>query len=217
MRLPALGIGIFLGINDNNIGHLIREVIVYRILDDLFGLDHMEWEEKLITADLRKGPSYAPVPTKPRAPPSADSLIGKYFDKGYGSLEILPFEDLAGQTIKSDTGAKDPEEFLRAVNRAMTTQPGVSAPLFFAYTNKLFGSIYVYSHFDGPTFNATMINVMENSKGELTAYIGYTNVAVFVEGEGLGMFHSFWGGGHGKTPVEKNVETEAEVWFKKEK
>jgi hypothetical protein len=86
----------------------------------------------------------------------------------------------------------------------------------FAKMNKLFGSVYVYTHFDGPIFNTTMVNVKQNSQGELAAYVGRTSTAVFVEGQGMGMFEDFWGGSRSKRAVESHVEEEAEVWFRKD-
>jgi hypothetical protein len=210
-----LGVGFFLGINDNQIGNVIQPVIVYRLLDDIIGLDPIEWEERFITKDLRKEPTYNPLPDKPRSAPDSALLIGKYHDKGYGSLELLDFKHHGQSYMSGVDGHADPREYLQAISTAMAAQPGISEPLMFAHIGKLFGSVYVYSHFDGPIFNVTTVNMKEHPKGELTAYIDWTNVAVFVEGKGMGMFQNFWGGEEFKSPVEHHVEEEAEVWFRK--
>jgi hypothetical protein len=90
-RLPALGIGIFLGFNDDG-GHLVHIPIMYRLLDDLLGLEPIDWEERLITT-ARKAPSHVSTPDNPRPAPSMASLAGTYFDKGYGTLRIQEFND----------------------------------------------------------------------------------------------------------------------------
>jgi hypothetical protein len=210
-----LGVGFFLGINDDQFGNIIHPVIVYRLLDDLIGLEPIEWEERFITNDLRKKPTYNPLPDKPRSAPDLASLVGKYHDEGYGSLELLDFKDPGHSYMSGLDGGADPKQYLEAISTAMAAQPGISEPVMFAHIGKLFGSVYVYSHFDGPVFNVTTVKMREHPKGELTAYIDWTNVAVFVEGKGMGMFQNFWGGEEFKSPVEHQVEEEAEVWFRK--
>jgi hypothetical protein len=211
-----LGIGLFFGVNDNHVGLLIQPVVINRLLDDIIGLEPMEWEEKLITNGLQQKAVYNPLPDKPRPAPTPASLVGKYFDEGYGSLELLDFKDPGHSYMSEFVDGADPGEYLQAITTAMTTQPGISKPVMFAHIGKLFGSVYVYSHFDGPVFNSTMVNVKKHPKGHLTAYVGYTNVAVFVEGEGMGMLQDFWSGEQFKSPVEHHVEEEAEVWFRKD-
>jgi hypothetical protein len=211
-----LGVGFFLAINDDQIGNVIQPVILYRLLDDIIGLEAIDWEERFITSDLRKKATYNPLPDKPRSAPATSSLIGKYFDEGYGSLELLNFQDPGHSYMSGVDGGADPKEYLQAISTAMAEQPGLSDPVMFAHIGKLYGSVYVYSHFDGPVFNVTTVRMREHPKGELTAYIGWTNVAVFVEGKGMGMFQNFWGGEEFKSPVEHAVKEEAEVWFGKD-
>ena len=208
--------GLFLGINDNHVGLLIQPVIINRLLDDIIGLKSMEWEEDLITNDLRTASISPLVPDNPRPPPPLAILVGKYFDEGYGSLELLTFKSSDHSLISDFVGGAVPEEYLEVIINAITTQPGLSEPVMYAHIGKLFGSVYVYSHFDGPVFNSTMMNVKKLPNGGLTAYIGYTSVAVFVAGQGMGMFQNFWGGQHYKTPVEYQVQEQAEVWFRKD-
>ena len=62
-----------------------------------------------------------------------------------------------------------------------------------------------------------MIDVKQDSIGELTAHATGSSSAVFVdsEGGGFGMFENFWGGRYGKAAVEEGIQEEAEVWFNK--
>jgi hypothetical protein len=220
-RLPAMGIGIFLGFNDDG-GHLVHTPIMYRLLDDLLGLQPIDWEERLITT-ARKAPSHIPIPVNPRPIPAIASLTGTYFDNGYGSLQIQKLDnpDEWDQSFLSEyapgTTAKS---YFDAITKLMETQIHISStePVLFAHTGKLFVSAYVYTHRDGPIFNLSMINIKQNKAGELAASSGGSCMAVFVQGEGkgMGMFEDFWGGRHGKKVIEENVEAEAEVWFRKE-
>jgi hypothetical protein len=219
-RLPALGIGIFPGFNDDG-GHLVHTPIMYRLLDDLLGLEPIDWEERLITT-ARKAPSHVPIPFNPRPTPAIASLAGTYFDKGYGFLRIQRFDnpDKWDQSFLSEYAPGTTAKlYFDAITKLMETQNGISStkPLLFAHTGKLFVSAYVYTHFDGPIFNVSMINITQNKAGKLAASSGGACMAVFVEGEGkgMGMFGNFWGGRHGKTVVKVDVQAEAEVWFTK--
>lgn len=219
-RLPALGIGIFLGFNDD-CGHIVHTTIMYRLLDDLLGLEPIDWEERLITA-TRKAPSYSPIPDNSRPVSSSVSLAGTYFDQGYGTLKVQDFYDPDNwdqSFLSAFAPGTTAQTYFDAITKVMSTQIGLSTskPILFAHTGKLFVSAYFYTHFDGPIFNVSMINVKQNKAGELAACSGGSCMAVFVAGEneGMGMFENFWGGRRGKKIVEDDVEAEAEVWFSK--
>jgi hypothetical protein len=207
-----VGIGIFIGINDNNIGTLVQETILYRILDTVLGLDLLDWEEMRVKESFKIPLRYTPIPNK-RPAPSIDAVMGKYSDTGYGSLEFLRFDPAL---YPHDPQRYFSKKYLDAMREAMTTIPGLSEPLVYSDMNKMFGRVYVLSHFDGPIFNITMINLETSPEKELNAYVGPTATAVFVEGKGLGMFENFWAGDHGKRAVEGDVEKHAEVWLSKD-
>lgn len=217
-RLPALGIGFYVGINDDDVGQMLKGTIVYRILDAVLGLDPIDWEERLVTSRLRKAASYTPIPDKPRPAPQTESLVGNYSDKGYGSLELMTFEKPSSQSFASQfTYPTSLTAYLRAIKQAMTVQAGLSEPLMIA-ASKIIGSVYIFSHFDGPIFNKTTMEVAQNPQGDWTSFAsgGGANTAVFVEGKGMGMFENFWVGDAGKRAVEQDVEEQAEVWFGKD-
>ena len=217
-RLPALGIGFYVGINDDDVGAMLKATIVYRLLDDVLGLGAIDWEERLVTSHLRKAASYTPIPDKPRPAPPTKSLVGKYYDKGYGSFELMTFEEPSSQLFASRfTDKNSLTAYLRAVKKAITAQAGLSEPLMIA-ASEVLGSVYVFSHFDGPIYNKTTMEVAQNPQGDWTSFTsgGGHNTAVFVEGRGMGMFENFWGGHAGKRAVEQDVEEQAEVWFCKD-
>jgi hypothetical protein len=190
--------------------------ITFRFLDSILGLEPIDWEDRLITQGLRMAPSYTPIPDQPRPMPSKEILVGEYHDRGYGVLEIIDFDSPNNTTesilssFDQDTNSK---EYFEAISKATSTQAGLSKPVLLAPMDKLFGSVYVFSHFDGPLFNVSMINVKQNKQGELAAYGGLVGTSVFVEGDGVGMFDNFWSGRHGKRAVEERVQEGAEVWF----
>jgi len=150
--------------------------------------------------------------------PSINSLVGQYHDEGYGPFEIIDFDHQAedDKSYRSDSSQGiDSEAYFDAISKAMSTQTGLSEPVLFSPITKLFGSAYVFTHFDGPLFNVSMVNIKQNKQGELASYLGRISTGVFVEGKGLGMFDNFWSGRHGKRAVEDNVQEQAEVWFSK--
>lgn len=211
-----MGVGFFFGINDNNIGTTVLAAITFRFLDTILGLEPIDWEERLVTQSLRMTPSYSPIPGEPRPMPSIKSLVGRYHDEGYGPFVIIDFDhqaeaDNAGHSDFSQ--GIDSEAFFDAISKAMSTQTGLSEPVLFSPITKLFGSAYVFTHFDGPLFNVSIVNIKQNKQRELTSYLGGISTGVFVEGKGLGMFDNFWSGRHGRRAVMDDVQEQAEVWF----
>jgi len=219
-RLPKLGVGIFVGYNDDKSAGLVSTTIIYRLLDDLLGLDPIDWEERLITRRLRGTSSLTPIPDDQRPAPPITSLTGRYRDDGYGSLEVVAFDGphrFDQSLMSSFAPGTKVQSYIAAISQMTTTMPVLSEPLLFAHAGKLFVSTYIFTHFDGPIFNVTMIDVKQYPIGELTAYATGSSSAVFVDGEGggFGMFENFWGGRYGKRAVEEGIQEEAEVWFSK--
>jgi hypothetical protein len=77
----------------------------------------------------------------------------------------------------------------------------------------------VFTHFDGPIYNVTVLGswARVGADGVVGKYWGSSN-AVFTEG-GIAFFNGFWsqGGTQGVAPIiEENVEEAAEVFFAKQ-
>lgn len=219
-RLPKLGVGIFVGYNDDKSAGLVSTTVIYRLLDDLLGLEPMDWEERLITRRLRGTSSYTPIPDDQRPAPPITSLTGRYRDDGYGCLEVVAFDNphrFDQSFMSSFAAGTSVQSYIAAISQVTTTQTGLSEPLLFAHAGKLFVSTYIFTHFDGPIFNVTMIDVKQNPIREMTAYATGSSSAIFVDGEGggFGMFENFWGGRYGKKAVEEGTQDNAEVWFSK--
>lgn len=207
-RVPALGVGFFTAINDDDVGAALKPSIVYRILDDLLGLPAIDWEERLVTRALQKKAKYTRTPKEPRPAPESDNIIGTYLAKGYDAINIQSINNV------HEEGALSPAA-LDAVKYAMKLSEGVSNPVYIANFPKVFAAVLAFSHFDGSIFNTTAVSINEGEKGRVVANVGDQSSAVFVEGEGMGLFEDFWGGANGKRAVEAHVEEQSEIWFSK--
>jgi hypothetical protein len=208
-RIPALGVGFFTAINDDDVGLALKAPIVYRILDDLLNLEPIDWEERLVTRAYKKEPSYTAIPKHPRTPPPPDQVIGTYHAAGYDSINVQNIDHLtAEQDILTPSA-------LNAIKDAMKLSEGISEPTYIANLGKAFTDVMVFSHFDGPIFNTTALSINRGYKGKVIASVSEHNSAVFSGEQGFGMFDNFWGGAKGKRPVEQDVEKQCEVWFAK--
>jgi len=185
---------------------MVGDVIFYRILDEIIGLPIIDWEERLITRKLSWNSTCTPIPDEARSPPITSSLVGRYHDTGYGFLDIMAFGNVGSSVQTAQFSDTFPQAYLDEIYRAASTEIGTSDPLLFASVDKLFEAVHVYSHFDGPLFNVTTLNVKQNSEGGYAAYRDRRSTAVFVEGKGVGMFENFWGGDKGKKAVEIDME-----------
>lgn len=207
VRAPALGIAIVLAINEVEIGEALIDPIIYRLLDDLFGLEPIDWETRLVIEPMRgKPPPAVKIPSDQRPAPKSDDIVGSYLDLGYGSLNISTFDHIPNFEVSS-------HDLLDAFK---TLRPEAPTPTYVALMSNVFSRGLILTHFDGPIYNATRIEVttkLEDGKAIPILHGSYT--AVFVEGAGVGMFDDFWEGGQGREAVEDDVEAEAEVWFAK--
>lgn len=207
VRAPALGIGIVLAINEVEIGEAVIDPIIYRVLDDMLGLDPIDWEDRLVTGPMKSKP---PLTVKPpsdlRSAPRSEDIIGSYFDPGYGHLNISAFGNIPNFEISS-------HDLLDAFQQLKSDAP---TPTHVALMSNVFSRGLILTHFDGPVYNATRIEVatkLEDGKAIPILHGSYT--AVLVEGAGLGMFDNFWEEDKGRAAVEDDVEGQAEVWFAK--
>lgn len=210
-RVPALGVGFFTAINDDDVGAALKPAMVYRILDDLLDLPPIDWEERLVTRSFQKEPSHTPIPKHPRPAPKPDQVVGTYRGDGYDTFTLTDM-DLASALDESLNLAT-----IQAIKEIMGTTEGLSEPLYIATLARTFTAVMVFSHFDGPTFNATALSfdVDKHDKSKVVVNVGGQSSAVFVDGEGVGMFENFWGGAKSTRAVEVDVKQQSEVWFDK--
>ena len=201
-------------INDDNLGTEMNEVMACMVLDELLGLEPLNWEEIILARIFRDVPTFPDPPTNSRDPPNEEDIVGKYRSNGYGSFDLIP--------VHLPNSPHHP--IISLLNHKHTAMAlNTSGPIYLAEINKAFESHLLFTHFDGPVFNWTLLNVrfVRNSNGsktqELVGNAGESGSAVFAEG-GLGLFGGWWGQGTGVyplEPVEQNVKKHSETWYDK--
>ena len=218
LRVPSLGVGVMLAIEDIDFSIALLQVLVNRVLDDIMRLEPSDdWEEIMVTKLFKGGPERAPAVSTPRPAPTTDTVVGRYHDPAYGTMDIARVPASTNRLRDSDsTVSIELASIIRsALNSSRFEQIDTTRETYYAPLPRLWSQGLIFTHFDGPLFNVSMVNIKRNKQGELTSYLGGISTGVFVEAKGLGMFDNFWSGRHGKRAVEDDVQEQAEVWFSK--
>lgn len=221
LRVPNSNLGVMLVMNDAGPpGTDLLSPVVYAILDDVLGLDPIDWEDRLVTERLKTALQWVELPDTPRDPPKDESITGEYFNEGYGAFALtrvyLPNSTLFRTLDEGDA-------MFSTLEAGPRGPLNLTGPIYVAPFQKTFLSYIAFTHFDGNLFNWT--GVLIYPKIDDDGYAGMTmgvGSAVVVPEKGLGMFGNFWGGSHGKEwrgeAVIRNgeeVQEESEVWFPK--
>ncbi|WWC92592.1 uncharacterized protein L201_007551 [Kwoniella dendrophila CBS 6074] len=230
IRIPDLGIGMVIIVNDQSYGDSMGSLVGNMILDAVLDLEPINWELKTVKGlagllDLTNTDSQSSTnspltssnttnsTTQTRPAPDRNTIIGTYTDKAYGDWKVQPISDL--QNIST----------ISALNQTLT-QYGLTFTdqSYFAHDDQSsFITHYVFTPSDGPLFNITPSYITptydENSDDAsgLTAITYSPGTAVFKD-NGMGLFN-IWQQGNTLQPsivVEDNIEQNAEVWFKKQ-
>ncbi|KAJ7912362.1 beta-lactamase/transpeptidase-like protein [Mycena leptocephala] len=172
-RFPADGVGIAVLTNDDD-GALMKEVIKFRIIDEIFGLDPADWDSRY-TAGLQA--AYASPPSTP-APPNASlplsfaAMQGAYRNRGYGRDIIL---------CAPATAAPHCRTVLADLNSTVPTALA-TADLLWAW-DRLDLSYVTLTHFDGAVFNVTgwVVAPTGNASAPLFTYGPLLEGSVVVE------------------------------------
>ncbi|WRT69312.1 uncharacterized protein IL334_006296 [Kwoniella shivajii] len=207
LRIPSLGFGFMIAINDDNFGTLFQETIANMIVDEVLNLDPLDWEYK-IAKQMFKIPLYPDAPEDPK--PHVEHIEGIYHHASYGEVNLvevhipeskidLPFSDLT-----------------------LNAPLNITGPVFVAEIDKIFVTHLVFTHFDGPLFNWTGVYVADKLGkhdkvlGKLTQVV-QVGTAVILD-DGIGMFGNWWGKGSTVESSKVNLtqtKKHAEVWFEK--
>lgn len=214
VRVPSLSVGLFITNNELTIGENLNIVILYRLLDDLFKLESIDWEERILIDGLVTVPKTTNAPAEPRSGPDASTIVGMYYDVGYNHLNVTLIEDANSLDFGLNTDADIINDELIQNILDMQKAPSRIAPTHIAALPGIYFQAILLSPFDGSIYNATAFGFHKQINGEILPVVDYSFSAVFVE-EGVGMFDNFWAGEKGRRPVEENVAEMAEVWFKK--
>jgi hypothetical protein len=215
-RIPSLGVGFILAIEDTDIGIPLLQVAVNRLLDDILRLEPIEWEAVMVTKSFKEGPQKGPSVSSPRPVPGSETIIGRYHDPAYGTIDIEHVPATASGPSSTSPAVSDElaEVICAALQSSRFEQIDSTREMFYAALPRLWTQGLIFTHFDGPVFNvsAIMIRKRADNGTPISGILG-TGSAVFVEGEGVGMFEDFWQGNDLIKAVEEDVASHAEVWF----
>ncbi|KAJ4464091.1 beta-lactamase/transpeptidase-like protein [Lentinula edodes] len=240
-RFPFSNIGVAVLTNDDAYGAVFMEIIKWRIVDEAFGLEPVDWNSraKQVVADayaeriqkLRPRPRNPTMPSVPFA-----SLAGSYLHPAYGTLELCAIPSLNLPISQSTPNCKT------LINELSFKLPGTfnmseSVPTFFASMDSAWLSHVRLQHFDGNLFNVSgfqslpiissdSARMWESQEQRYWAYDATDNAPITIEFapnsdvvssdgvSGFGVTGGFWGAGEGvEAPVGKNAQERAEAWF----
>ncbi|KIK54979.1 hypothetical protein GYMLUDRAFT_99753 [Collybiopsis luxurians FD-317 M1] len=234
-RFPFDNVGVAVLSNDDAFGGPFSQVIKYRIVDEIFDIEPIDWNSRIKQAATSRHKQQMlrliPRPTDP-SPPSVSFtyLTGEYRHPAYGPLYLCALPSAGSFPVSP--GCKQlidelPIRLPRTVN--------ISVPTFFTRIENTWASYLRFQHFDGNLFNVSgfdslqILNPSENSmQMEGQKYWAYSDdetrdnpiTAEFAFDTddrrviGFGITGNFWGAGAGvKDPVGESIQERAEVWF----
>ncbi|KAJ7670403.1 hypothetical protein B0H17DRAFT_948817, partial [Mycena rosella] len=215
-RFPNDGVGIAIFTNDDTVGPLLKEVIKYRIIDEAFGLDPVDWNSRYKAAaqeiELAAATS-TPAPSNASLPFEFTAVQGKYRNLGYGA-------DIELCAVTAATGMQSPAcAAVVAHLKCNFPSETAAADLVWAWNRQL-ASYGALKHFDGPLFNLTAWVEMPtgNASDPFWAYTSLQANAEFAVHSGtvagFGMQGGVWGAGDlAGEPEGLTVEDRSEVWY----
>jgi len=217
LRVPYLGVGVMLAIEDIDFGIALLQVLVNRILDDIMRLEPSDdWEEIMVTKLFKGGPERGPAVSTPRPAPTRDAVVGRYHDPAYGTMDIaqVPPSTKSLRSSKSIVSDELASVIRSALNSSRFEYIDTTREMYYAPLPRLWSQGLIFTHFDGPLFNVSAIMIQDRvDNGSPISRILGTGSAVFVEGKGMGIFEGFWQGNEVIRAVEEDVASHAEVWF----
>ncbi|KAJ9092582.1 hypothetical protein QFC19_008690 [Naganishia cerealis] len=230
MRIPEMGLGVAVMVNDDAWGTMYTDLVRWRVVDYLLGLDPVDWRSKLQQTDSRSKEAALP-PARPEnatMPPAAllRGIQGTYVDKAYGTIVVCAvpgtFPDVT-RTSSKERHDKAPEECkdTLANNPFPVHHPSSSAapiPTFIARYEKFWLNYLEFTHHNGTTFLARPSTFYPETNLNIIAADLSTPFEVVFERDGMALFGNVWGAGAGvplRQPREGAMKEAAEVWFEK--
>ncbi|KAF7326632.1 Beta-lactamase domain-containing protein [Mycena venus] len=220
-RFPFEGAGVAILSNDDLF--YIRDTIRYRVMDELFGLEPVDWNTRYQQVAVGTALVRASLVNTSRAanakPPTGgfSSLVGNYSNLGYTSVElcqIVPPPSSASQAC----GA-----LAQTLHSTFPSFIDSSIPTFAFTWDRVAAQYMKLAHFDGNVFNLTGWTGMPtgNASSPIWAYdAGFSSTNVVFGsgsngGSGFGFVGGVWGAQDSPDPQGKTAEDQAEVWFAK--
>jgi hypothetical protein len=151
-------------------------------------------------------PSHPTLPTN-----GFSSLIGTYYDTGYGNMTLCPLPSTFSATALPPLSSY--------CTQVLTAQPfpnhTFTAPTFIIAIDKLWFTHYAFTHFDGQTFNVSSATIWpETGLVTLTTSEDTSTVIAEFDDDGFGMGGGFWGTSRPDGDMKgKGVKVGAEVYF----
>ncbi|KAF5373123.1 hypothetical protein D9758_001604 [Tetrapyrgos nigripes] len=236
-RFPFENLGIAVFSNDGTYGQHIMQAIKWRIVDQVFGFEPIDWNARyksLVSFQYNQTTtSKLPRPSGPASPSvSFFSIAGAYNDPGYGYIDLC----LIPQQDEDIDAAKQPDSCQALLEEVPTRLPdtiNTSVPTFVARWDKLWTTHFIFEHFNGNLFNATALAshpildtslVPANANANETYFTQKWELAsataeiVVDDGKVTGFgLTGIWGPGPGvESPRGENVQERSEVWFARE-
>ncbi|KAF7297526.1 Beta-lactamase class penicillin binding protein [Mycena indigotica] len=216
-RVPSQNFGVAVLTNDDSLGGYLVSAIRWRLLDELLGLEPINWTARFhaaMTKAFHSTPKAIPRSSNATLPtiPFPD-LAGMYTDLGYGTMELC-------FSPESSTSCNE------LLQEWPTILPGTlnsSIPTLVARWPIVFGLSHIkLEHFSGNVFNLTILGsrkIDDPDKPFFPKVIADVSMqAEFaLDGPKLGVgLCGVWGPGDDiEAPEGSSVKDKAEVWFEK--
>ncbi|KAJ7075673.1 beta-lactamase/transpeptidase-like protein [Mycena belliarum] len=205
-RFPNDGAAVGVIINDDL--SYIRDIIRYRLMDELFELAPKASGTAKVRASLVSTPRAANA-----TPPTGGfaSLVGNYNNAGYTDLEMCLIFPAPASASESCT------ELAQTLNTSYPQLVDSAVPTL-AFTWDQVGSKYnMLTHFEGNLFNFT--GWIEYPTGNASRPVwpydaGFSSTHIEFGAGGFGLTGGVWGAGGGlPDPQGESIAERAEVWF----
>ncbi|KAF7374353.1 Beta-lactamase class penicillin binding protein [Mycena sanguinolenta] len=222
-RFPNDNFGIAVLTNDDTFGYAIKEVVKFRVIDSVFGLDPVDWSTRYqaVMAEVEVPPPATPAPGNTTQPLPTTALARIYRNLGYGAdielCAVLNAGRSASPTCKT---------LLQQLNSRLPDQ-FVGMDLVWAWGKVGLGASYVgLKHFDGGVYNLTgwlALPTVDDVSTSLWAYTAGLDPGLTAEFDintqkgtvaGFGIRGGIWGAGTVEPePTGNSVEERSEVWY----
>ncbi|KAG6827402.1 hypothetical protein H0H92_011930 [Tricholoma furcatifolium] len=225
-RFPDLGLGVMVYSNDNTFGAHLTNIIKFRLVDEVLGLEPIDWNTRYKEI-FKKTLSSQPISSSPMRPDNATiepetlvALAGTYHNSGYGSIELClvsppPSPSSASARCKS-LAATASEILPGAINS--------DVPTFLAEWDSPWATHVRLEHWSGNTFNVSIVSSVPTGNPEEPFWTLYGLAGEPVEpalaefdfdgdSRGVGLI-GVWGAGTDvPSPEGETIRERAEVWF----
>ncbi|KAJ7182523.1 beta-lactamase/transpeptidase-like protein [Mycena crocata] len=220
-RFPFEGAAVAVLSNDDL--YIPREIIRYRIMDELFGLEPVDWTtryKQLATGTALVRASMVSTPRSANAKPPTgglSSLVGKYGNPGYTEVELC-------QILPPPSSATDGCAAVgKTLNSTFASFIDPSVPTLVFTWDRVASEYVKLAHFAGDIFNVTGWTGMPTGNAsapvwDFDARFAGTHVEFGSSNgkSGFGLLGGLWGPGAGvPDPKGDTAEARAEVWFSK--